>query len=108
MSTKVQNNPPVRRCDRASNGWNGGDIDELVALFRAALLWDGNHPSKASRDYLIANGYAVSVDGYTALTGKGKLAALFHWPMPRAWFNIWRRGHIRPVFTKANQKDAYQ
>ncbi|MEO1144381.1 MAG: hypothetical protein AAFY26_02120 [Cyanobacteria bacterium J06638_22] len=98
--------PAVRRNDRTSNGWDGGDIDELVLLFRSAVVWDGNHPSKSSRDYLVANGYAFRVEGYTALTGKGKIAALFAWPMPRVWFNIWRRGAIRPIFTKVNPEEA--
>lgn len=95
----------IRKNHKASDGWNGGDIDELVAMFKASLLWDGNHPSKSSRDYLIEAGFAFRVDGQTALTGKGKIAALTCWPMPRVWFRMWRRG-VSPLFTYKDPKKS--
>lgn len=95
----------VRRDSRASNGWNGGDIDELVQMFTAALLWDGNHCAKESRDYLIEHGYAYRSKGLTALTGKGKIAALLCWPMPRVWLKRWWRMG-RAGFDRADHKSA--
>ncbi len=95
----------IRKCKRSSNGWDGGDIDELVQMFQAAMTWDGNHSSKDSRDRLIYHGYAYRVEGLTALTGKGKIAALFCWPMPRVWFKVWRRTGRTP-FNRKDQKSA--
>ncbi len=88
----------IRKEPKSSNGWNNGDIDELICMFCAAMVWDGNHPSKSSRDYLIANGYAFSYDGQTSLTGKGKIAALFQWPMPKVWFSRVRRLGLKSAF----------
>lgn len=95
----------VRKNPKSSSGYDSGDIEELVCMFKAAMLWDGNHPSKTSRDYLIENGYAYRKDGQTALTGKGKIAALFCWPMPRAWFRMWRRG-VSPLFSYSDPKKS--
>lgn len=94
---------------RKRNGghqYNGGDIDELVQMFRAALTWDGNHCSKESRDHLISSGYAYRKEGLTALTGKGKIAALFCWPMPLVWFRIWRRGKLNGFDRHGTQQSA--
>lgn len=85
--------------------WNNGDIDELVQMFKAAMTWDGNHCSKESRDHLIHNGYAYRHEGLTALTGKGKIAALFCWPMPLVWWSLWRKTGTR-AFNRDNQKTA--
>ncbi len=90
MNTRI-----VRRSSKSSDGWNGGDIDTTLALFQTAIVWDGDIPSKTSRDHLVAAGYAGRHDGVQALTGKGKLAALFQWPMPRVWWRRWRRGRLR-------------
>lgn len=95
----------VRKSKHASDGYNGGDIDELVQMFKAAMTWDGNHCSKESRDHLIANGFAYRVEGQTALTGKGKIAALLCWPMPRVWFKKWRRDG-RDAFNRKDQRSA--
>jgi hypothetical protein len=98
----------VRKCKRSSDGYDSGDIDELVQMFQAALTWDGNHCSKSSRDHLIEHGYAYRIKGLTALTGKGKIAALLCWPMPRVWFRLWRRYRRipKPVFNRVDQKSA--
>lgn len=100
----------IRRSERTKSGYNGGDIDELIVLFRAGLVWDGNHPSKNSRDHLAQHVNAVKCEGFTALTGKGKLAALFCWPMPRVWLQmLWRRrGTEKEVFNLADQSKAYR
>lgn len=54
----------------------GAQTDTLVALVENGPLWDGDVPSKAGRDDLIAQGLAVRVvmrlqDGYTAATQAG-------------------------------------
>lgn len=95
----------VRPCKYSRSGWNGGDIDELVQMFKAALTWDGNHCSKESLEHLIENGYAYRVDGQTALTGRGKLAALFCWPMPKVWLRKWRRNGLA-AFNRDDQRSA--
>ena len=82
----------IRRSPKSSTGWNGGDIDTVVGLFKSGLVWDGDLPSKTSRDHLVASGFAGRHDGVQALTGKGKLAGLLQWPMPRVWWRLWRRG----------------
>ena len=97
----------VRKCKHSSDGWNSGDKDELCQMFTAALTWDGNHVSKESRDHLIASGYAYRREGLTALTGKGKLAALLCWPMPLYWFRRWRRKGLT-AFNRADQRSAAQ
>lgn len=85
----------VRKNSISKPVFNSGDTDELALLFMKALVWDGDHPSKDSRDYLIEGGWAERREGYTALTGKGKIAALTCWPMPRTWFRLWRRGRLK-------------
>ena len=67
--------PIIRPEPKASNGWNGGDIDTARQLFNDAV-WDGNLCSKSSRDHLVRNGYAVRSDGYQMLTNKGREAFL--------------------------------
>lgn len=94
----------VRKCSKSSDGWNSGDKDTLAVLFQYALVWDGSIPSKESRDYLIENGYAFRFDGLTALTGKGKLAALICWPMPAYWLAVRRRWPKQPLFHRIDQK----
>lgn len=86
----------IRPEPKASNGYNNGDIDEAVLLFQHPAVADGNHPSKASRDYLIEAGYATSINGLTMLTGRGKLGALMSWPMPLIWFTRWRKTMSNP------------
>ncbi len=97
----------IRKCKFSSDGWNGGDIDELVQMFLAAMTWDGNHCSKSSRDHLIEHGFAYRHEGQTALTGRGKVAALTCWPMPLVWFRRWRRIKRNP-FNRTDQKSATQ
>lgn len=55
----------------------GAELDTLVALVEHGPLWDGDVPSKAGRDDLIARRLAVRVvfkgqDGYTAATYAGR------------------------------------
>ena len=96
----------VRKNKKAPDGYNSCDTEELVLMFRSAMVWDGNHISKDGRDHLIKNGYAFRVEGQTALTGKGKIAALTCWPMPRVWFRIWRRGKLNKFDRFGDQKSA--
>ena len=98
----VRRNP--RKPDRPK--WNVCDQEELVQMFRAAMTWDGNHCSKDGRDHLLEHGYAYRVEGQTALTGKGKIAALLCWPMPLVWYREWRRGKLNGFERHADQKSA--
>lgn len=75
--------------------------DTLIALIEQGPCWDGDVPSKAGRDALIANGLAircvsVGSDGYTAATYKGRDAykALFPGSSTIAEAMI-RRGVVR-------------
>lgn len=61
----------------------GAEIDTLVTLVEHGPLWDGDVPSKAGRDDLIARGLAVRVvvkgtDGHTAATYAGRDAYKAH------------------------------
>lgn len=78
----------IRREPRASNGWNNGDLDVAQQLFACGMVWDGNLASKASRDHLVANGYAVRAGGMQALTGRGTLHFL---TTPAVWISTFRR-----------------
>ena len=98
------NKPMIRRMQNGK--LNGGDVETGMALFRAAMVWDGNIPSKSSRDYFIENDYAYRVNGLTALTGKGKMAML-HPKMWRAWLRRWRKWGGNP-FNTPRQKEAAQ
>ena len=54
----------------------GAEKDTLIALVEAGPLWDGDVPSKAGRDALIASGLAARVivrgeDGWQAATYAG-------------------------------------
>lgn len=58
-------------------GLDGGGVDTLVALVEGGPLWDGDVPSKTSRDELIRQGLAMRVivkcqDGFTAATYAGR------------------------------------
>lgn len=62
---------------------DGGQIDTLVALVEQGPVWDGDVPSKRSRDELVTAGYAVRVvvkgeQGYAAATYKGTRAYCEH------------------------------
>lgn len=67
----------IRRESKASNGWNGGDIDTARQM-RDKAVWDGDLCSKTSRDHFVRNGYAFRSDGFQMLTDKGK-QALMQW-----------------------------
>lgn len=67
----------IRKEPKATNGWNGGDIDTARQM-RDQAVWDGDLCSKTSRDHLVRNGYAFRGDGFQMLTAKGK-AALSEW-----------------------------
>lgn len=95
--------PMIRRLPNGK--LHGGDVDTGMALFRAAMVWDGNHPSKSSRDHFIAYGYAYRVNGLTALTGKGKLAML-HPKMWPAWFRRWRKWGGNPFHTERQEESV--
>jgi len=68
--------------------YSGADLDVAFQLFRDGLVCDGSLASKASRNYLVDEGYAVRKSGYQALTGKGTIAFLTH---PRVWLYLFRR-----------------
>jgi hypothetical protein len=62
---------------------SGGEIDTLVALVESGPLWDGDVPSKASRDRLIERGFATRCvvrgeDGWQAATYRGRDAYKAH------------------------------
>ena len=63
---------------------SGGNLDTLIALVENGPLFDGDVPSKNSRDILIAAGLATRVvvkgeDGYTASTYAGRDVYLRHY-----------------------------
>lgn len=65
----------------------GAELDTLIALVEHGPLWDGDVPSKAGRDALIAQGLAVRVvvkgeDGWQAATYAGRDAYKEHFPGP--------------------------
>lgn len=65
----------------------GAEIDTLIALVEQGPLWDGDVPSKAARDALIAAGLAVRVvvkgeDGWQATTYVGRDAYKTLFPGP--------------------------
>jgi hypothetical protein len=65
----------------------GAEKDTLIALVEAGPLWDGDVPSKAGRDALIAKGLAVRVvvkgqDGWQAATYQGRDAYRALYPGP--------------------------
>jgi hypothetical protein len=66
---------------------SGAEIDTLIALVERGPLWDGDVPSKAGRDSLIAQGLAVRVvvkgeDGWQAATYAGRDAYKALYPGP--------------------------
>jgi len=57
----------------------GGEIDTIYAAFKHGPLFDGDVPSKSSRDTLLSEGFIAKVvvkgeDGYNACTHKGAWA----------------------------------
>jgi len=65
----------------------GAEKDTLIALVEQGPLWDGDVPSKAGRDALIAQGLAVRVvvkgeDGWQAATYAGRDAYKALYPGP--------------------------
>ena len=63
---------------------SGGNLDTLIALVENGPLFDGDVPSKNSRDILIAAGLATRVvvkgeDGYTAASYEGRDVYLRHY-----------------------------
>ena len=65
----------------------GAELDTLIALVEHGPLWDGDVPSKAGRDALIAQGLAVRVvvkgeDGWQAATYAGRDAYKAHFSGP--------------------------
>jgi hypothetical protein len=65
----------------------GAEIDTLIALVQQGPLWDGDVPSKAGRDALLAQGLAVRVvvkgeDGWQAATYAGRDAYKALYPGP--------------------------
>jgi len=62
----------IERAQRLS----GGEIDTIKAAFLYGPLYDGDIPSKQSRDTLVEEGYMARVihrqeEGFNALTNKG-------------------------------------
>lgn len=85
---------------------NGAEIDTLVALVEAGPLWDGDLPSKAGRDSLIARGLAVRVvvrgeDGWQAATYAGRDAYLAHYPGPDGPADTIREAKINRTLMRA-------
>lgn len=69
---------------KSSENKDGFCLDTLTALVENGPLWDGDVPSKAGRDELLATGYAARVlvkgeDGFTAATYKGRNLYNQHW-----------------------------
>lgn len=65
----------------------GAEKETLIALVEQGPLWDGDVPSKAGRDALIAQGLAVRVvvkgdDGWQAATYAGRDAYKALYPGP--------------------------
>ena len=81
MTLTVNQTEMIRREPKASNGWNGGDIDTARQLLCGAV-WDGDLCSKSSRDHFVRNGYAFRADGYQTLTEKG-IQAYEEWKVRR-------------------------
>lgn len=93
----------IRRTKNASNGLNGGDLDTAFYMFRCGMIYDGNLPSKDSRNYFREQGYAVSYDGMTCLTGRGVVALLTNrHALWYAW-RVWRRERRNPFFATARE-----
>lgn len=60
-------------------GMNGGERDTIRATYRYGPLFDGDVPSKVSRDALVEEDFVTKVvmrgeDGYNACTYKGACA----------------------------------
>lgn len=81
----------IRRCKNSQTGWNSGDLDVAIQLFSCGMVWDGNLCSKAGRDHLVANGFAVRHQGMQALTGKGTIAFL---TTPAIWASVFRQWRL--------------
>jgi len=65
----------------------GAEKDTLIALVEQGPLWDGDVPSKAGRDALLAQGLAARVvvkgeDGWQAATYAGRDAYKALYPGP--------------------------
>jgi len=54
-----------------SYAFNGGEIDTLLCLFVHGPTWDGNVPSKQSRDDLVQMGLVFRREGFASLTELG-------------------------------------
>ncbi len=78
----------IRKCSHSQSGRNSGDLDVAFQLFESGMVWDGNLASKTSRDYLVAEGYAVRHGGMQAITGKGTVRFLLS---PCVWVSAFRR-----------------
>lgn len=96
----------IRRSISSSDGYNGGDIDTAVVMFRNAMTWDGDLPSKASRNHFLDGEWARHSNGLQSLTGRGKWAALTCWPMPIVWLRLWRERKLNP-FAKRERGDSW-
>ena len=70
----------IRKNPKSGNGWNNADIDTLFCLWNRGhvrgRVWDGDIPSKESRDHLVNGGYVARGDGHQWLTAKGRKAFL--------------------------------
>ncbi len=96
---------------------DGGELDTLIALVESGPLWDGDVPSKAARDSLIARGFAVRImfkcsDGYQAATYAGRDAYKEHFgnadTVAEARSNryaaqVVRTAKAKPTFTPAQR-----
>jgi hypothetical protein len=85
---------------------SGAEIDTLIALVECGPLWDGDVPSKAGRDSLIAQGLAVRVvvkgeDGWQAATYAGRDAYKALYPGPDSQADTINEAKINRVMKRA-------
>jgi hypothetical protein len=91
----------IRRCKRAQNGFNNGDLDVAFQLFSCGMVWDGNLTSKESRDHFVEGGFAVRRGGFQALTGRGVIHFLTSPVVWRSAFRMWRLWKRNPLVADA-------
>lgn len=84
----------------------GAEKDTLIALVESGPLWDGDVPSKAGRDALIAQNLAVRVvvkgeDGWQAATYAGRDAYRALFPGPDGPADTIRQAKINRLTRRA-------
>ncbi len=84
----------------------GAETDTLTALVEQGPLWDGDVPSKAGRDALIAAGLAARVvvkgeDGWQAATYKGRDAYRALYPGPNGPADTIKEAKVNRLMRRA-------